>query len=179
MSKFYIQLWINWAWRVSLCSVILACGISSLIVFGIYLNLGSIELTKDVYLALYELFNFWFPLVWSATLLLSLFRSVKYIFNRCYSGYKFELLACGTVDVIEVIGYGDLVKVWRKWFMLLIWIVGSLMILSLVFINVFTSYTSLFEWFDIYKLFSIILISGYFSFIVINGRCKNIRVTKC
>ena len=55
-------------------------------------------------------------------------------------------------------------SVWRKWFMLLIWLVGSIMIFALALTHLFTSYSGLFEWFDIYWLFGFILMEGYFSF---------------
>ncbi len=97
-----------------------------------------------------------------------------------------KLLACGTpqsgygsYDIIENIGYGDLVKIWRKWFMLLIWLVGTEMILALSYSTLFTNYTGVFEWFDIYWLFGFVLVAGFFSFILLGLRCKRIKVVKC
>ncbi|WP_455756713.1 hypothetical protein [Sulfurimonas sp.] len=153
MSKFYLVLWLKWALRVTLCSIVLACGLSFLITTYIYVNQGMQELTSEVLQALWTVFKFWFPLAWSLTLLIALFRSLKYIFNSCCGGYELKLLACGSSDVIEEIGYGNLIKVWRKWFMLIIWLIGAQMILALVFTYTFTSYNGVFEWFDIYFLF--------------------------
>jgi len=140
------------------------------------------KLTDEVLLALGDLFYFWFGILWSLTLLIALFRSVKYIFNSCENGYSFKLLKCpkkSISDSIEVVGYGDLVRVWRKWFMLLIWLVGSEMVLSLVFTYIFTNLTSLFEWFNIYVLFIFILFGGYLSFILLGARASEIRIVKC
>lgn len=136
-------------------------------------------ITKEVSQALFELFKFWFPLAWSLTLLIALFRSLKYIFNICISGHKLQLLACDNNETIDNIGYGDLVKVWRKWFMLMIWLVGAMMIISIFLTYIFTSYSGIFEWFDIYFLFIFVLLSGYLSFILLAGRCKNVKVVKC
>ena len=136
-------------------------------------------LNSEVFEALLNIFKFWFPIVWSLTLLLALFRSLKYIFNICFAGYELKLYSCDGKDILENIGYGDLVKVWRKWFMLIIWLVGSLMVLSLAYTYMFTSYSGVFEWFDIYWLFGFILISGYFSFIMMSARCKRVKVAKC
>ncbi|MFA7501052.1 MAG: hypothetical protein WCY85_08630, partial [Sulfurimonas sp.] len=92
---------------------------------------------------------------------------------------ELKLLTCEGSDVIEVIGYGDLVKVWRKWLMLLIWLVGSAMILALIYTNLFTSYDGVFEWFSIYWLYGFILLSGYFSFIILSSKCKKIKIVTC
>jgi hypothetical protein len=137
------------------------------------------SLNTEVIQALLNIFKFWFVVFWSITLLLALFRSLKYIFNRCIYGYELKLYTCDTKELIEDIGYGDLVKVWRKWLMLIIWLVGSFMILSLAYTYMFTSYSGVFKWFDIYWLFGFILLSGYFSFIIMAARCKRVKVVRC
>ena len=179
MSKFYLFLWFRWSLRLTLCSVVLASGVASLITLYTYISQGIPTLDSDIFIALKDVFKFWFPILWSLTLLLALFRSLKYLFNSCIYGYELKLYSCDLKEVLEYIGYGDLVKVWRKWFMLIIWLVGSLMILSLTFTYLFTSYNGVFEWFNIYWLFAFILISGYFSFIFISHRCKRVKVVKC
>lgn len=179
MSKFYLLLWLKWAVRVTICSIVMACGFSFLITVYLYISQGMPLIDLEVQTALLQLFKFWFPITWSFTLLVALFRGLKYIFNICLDGYKMQLLECGNNEILDEIGYGDLVKVWRKYFMLLIWLVGAQMILSLVFTYLFTSYSGVFEWFDIYFLFLFILIAGYFSVILLSGRCKLVKVVKC
>ncbi len=180
MSRFYFLLWLNWAVRVSVCSVVLACGFSFLITLFIYFNQGMPPLSSEIYKALFDVFRFWFVVCWSFTLLVALFRSLKFIFNTPHAKYALKLMACAKSDkFIEIIGYGNLIKVWRKWFMLLIWLVGSIMILALVVTHLFTSYDGLFEWFNIYWLFVFILAAGYFSFILLGMRCKKIKIVKC
>jgi hypothetical protein len=168
--------------RVTLCSVLLALAISFGISLYIYIAQGMITLTNEVISAFFDVMWFWFGIAWSFTLLLALFRSIKYIFNRCFGGYSFRLLECvkdKTKKILKDVGYGDLIKVWRRWFMLLIWLVGSEMVLSLAFTNIFTNYNSLFEWFNIYVLFLFLLSSGYISFIMMSSRCKQIKIVKC
>ena len=179
MSKFYLLLWSKWALRVAICSILMACAFSFVITSYLYINQGMPPFSSEVITALFALFKFWFPLTFSLTLLIALFRSLKYIFNVCLNGYKMQLLACGNNEVLNEIGYGNLVKVWRKWFMLIIWLVGAQMILSLIFTYLFSSYNSVFEWFDIYFLFVFVLIAGYLSFILLGGRCKQVKVVKC
>ncbi len=179
MSKFYFFLWLRWSFRVAICSVLMACGVSFLITLYLYISQGMPSFTADVLEALFQLFKFWFPITFSLTLLLALFRSLKYIFNICINGYKMQLLECVNNEIVDEVGYGNLVKIWRKWFMLIIWLVGAQMILSLVFTYLFTSYSGVFEWFDIYFLFTFVLIAGYLSFILLSGRCKQVRVVKC
>jgi hypothetical protein len=109
MSKFYFLIWLRWFARVSTCSVLLAYLFSILITVGSYLSSSQPELNAEVFNALKNILEFWFPIVWSLTLLLALFRSLKYVFNVCANGYKFELLTCKGDEVIKVVGYGDLV----------------------------------------------------------------------
>ncbi len=179
MSRFYFFLWLKWAFRVSFSSIALALILSLFITAFIYLKQGTPAFSSDVFNALYDITLFWFPILWSLTLLLSLFRSLKYIFNVCIAEYKLELLSCKLDEVIEYIGYGDLVKVWRKWFMLIIWLVGIQMILSLVLTYFFTAFRGVFEWFNVYWLFVFILSAGYISFILLSSRCKRVKVVKC
>ncbi len=118
--------------------------------------------------ALFSIFKFYFPLAWSFTLFIALFRTLKYIFNTPLNGYELKLLACENDEIIDEIAYGDLVKVWRKWFMLMIWLVGAQSIFVLLFTGV-----------DIYILFIEILLAGYLSLVLIAGRCKRVKIIKC
>lgn len=182
MSKFYFLIWLRWALFVSFTSIFFSSVLSSVVSLYIYVKQGVHPLNTEVINALYEIFMFWFVLFWSLTLLLSLFLALKYIFNICYSGYKIELLSCledGKQELIMFIGYGDLVKVWRKWFMLLIWVVASLMIITIALVYLFSSSSSLFSWFNIYILYGFILLAGYLSFIILTMKCKRIRIKKC
>ena len=83
MAKFYITLWVKWLTRVSLCSILSAFSISFLIMLFIYMNQGMPTLDSGVLKALFDITMFWFPIVWSVTLLFALFRTLKYIFNSC------------------------------------------------------------------------------------------------
>ena len=178
MYQFYLKLWAKWAMRLTITSLFLAIITSLFITSIIYISQGMTSINKEVITALGDVFKFWFPIAWSVTLLISLFRALKNIFNSCYGGYELKLLSCSK-EIIETIGYGDLVKVWRKYFMLLVWIVAAQMILSLSFTYILSDYNSLFEWFNIYVLYIFILISSYFSFIILSSKCKQIKVQKC
>ena len=170
MKKFYLELWFFWALRVVLCSVISAAILSVLITIVLYIKQGFASVDQEVMQALYSIFSFWFMITINITVLFALFRSVKYIFNRCYNGYSFKLLSCPKEKTyIEVIGYGDLVKFWRKWFMLLIWLSAAFMIIDFV----------IFNYYNIFVLYGAILLSGYFSFMFIGARCKLSRIVKC
>ena len=139
-------------------------------------------LNKEVYTALFDIFKFWFSVLWNFTLLIALFRSLKYIFNTCHDGYKLVLHTCiqrSKSEVIEFVGYGDLIKVWRKWLMLIMWLVGVQMIFAMIFFMLFTSMSAIFDWFNIYILYAFVLVAGYFSFILLSVRCRLVKVKKC
>jgi len=156
--------------------------LSAIITLYIYINQGSVTLTREVYQALFNVFTFWFPLMWSVTLLISLFRTLKTVFNQCYNGYEMKLLQCMKKEQsgsIEVIGYGDIKSVWRKWLMLIIWLVGAQMIIALIVTQLLSSYEAVFDWFNIYILYGFLLIAGYLSFVLLSSRCKLVKVKRC
>ncbi len=179
MPKFYFLLWVKWAIRITLCSVALAFVLSFLVTFYAFVKQGMPAFTLEINRALLDIFKFWFSVSWNFTLLLSLFRSIKYIFNKPLNGYKLVLKDCKFREKIEVVGYGDLVKVWRKWFMLLIWLSVVGMIFTTITIYLFGNTQNIFVWFKIEWLYGYILIAGYFSFILLSNRCKRVKVVKC
>ena len=182
MSRFYLLLWLKWAWYLSLHTTLFATIFTLLITAFIYAKQGFISLNSEVYSALFEVSFFWFSIVWNIALLLVLFRGLKSVFNVCNAGYVLELYSClneGKSEKIEVVGYGDLVKVWRKWFMLIIWLVGAQMIFAVAFSALFSSSESIFDWFNIYLLYGFILVAGYFSFMVLGSRCKRVKINRC
>jgi len=182
VSKFYLLLWLKWALRLTLCSIAFSSILSLVVTLFIYISEGMPTHSSEVYSALVEVFIFWFVVLWNFTLLVALFRSLKYIFNSCHNGYTLRLLSCpkdGKSKVLDSIGYGDLVKVWRKWFMLIIWLVGAEMVFALILTKLFSSYNGIFEWFNIYILYAFILAAGYFSFILLSSRCKKVEIVKC
>lgn len=182
VNRFYLLVWFWWALRLTLCSVLMASFLSILVTLSLYINHGMQELSSEVFLALREVFWFWFGILWSFTLLVALFRSLKYIFNSCHDGYKLNLLSCpkdGESEVIQAIGYGDLVKVFRRWLMLIIWLVGAQMIFALAFTKLLFFNIAVFEWFNIYVLYAFVLVAGYFSFMFLSTRCKRVKVSKC
>lgn len=182
MSRFYFILWAKWALRLTLSTFFFALTFTLLITGFVYAQQGFVSLNPEVYRALFDVAVFWFAVVWNIALLLSLFRGMKHIFNSCSGGYVLELFSCeneGKSELIEVVGLGDLVKVWRKWFTLIIWLVGAQMIFAVAFSALFSASESIFDWFNIYVLYGFILVAGYFSFMILGSRCKRVRISRC
>ena len=183
MSRFYLILWLKWMLWLTFLSVFLAILGAAFTTAIVYIKQGAVPLNNEIYAALFEIFKFWFAIIWSMTLLLSLFLTLKTVFNHCYANFKLILFTCpdknSQSQQIEQIGYGDLVKVWRKWFMLLIWLVGAQMILAFISMKLFSNAATLFDWFNIYVLYLFLLIAGYFSFMILSVKCKKVKVVKC
>lgn len=167
MGRFYFFLWLRWAYKLSINSIVSAVIITLIITFLTYAKLGFVSLDKDVMDALFKIYKFYFSFIFSITLIVVLFRSIKYIFNKCIYGYELKLLSCDQKEIIETIGYGDLLRVWRKWIMLLIWLIAICMIVTM------------FKFFNIYALYLSLLLSGYISFIIMISKCKKIKVIRC
>ena len=174
MTKFYLSLWWSWALRVTLCSLFFSGLASFLVTLVVYFSHGMQSVDSTLLLALLDIFVFWFMILWNVALLLALFRSLKYIFNTCHSKYKLELYTCQK-EKIEKVAYGDLVKLWRKWLMTMIWLVGVQMVFMVIISYVF----SLSHWFSIYLIYAFVLSAGYFSFVLLSSRCKQVRIAKC
>jgi len=182
MRSFYFSLWFFWLVRVVLCTLFIAALISGVATLVIYIRQGMLPLNDEVLAALYDIWHFWFVISLNIALLIALFRSVKYLFNRCYGGYVLKLKVCqkeANRAFIETIGYGDLVKVWRKWFMLLIWLVAAEIVFAVTLSYLLSSSVSLFDWFSIYMLYFFIAVAAYFSFVFLSARCKALKVVKC
>ena len=182
MHKFFFLLWIEWIVRLIFSSIIYAAIASILVTLGIYIKQGINELTVPIIQALSDIAIFWFWILLNVTILLALFRMMKYIFNNCKNGYKLELLSCPSdlkQEIIKHIGYGDLVKVWRKWFMLMIWLVAAQMIVAVVVESLSGFSDFVFSWFSVYILYVFIAIAGYISFILLQTRCKKVRIARC
>ena len=179
MYKFYFLLWSRWVLRLSICSVILAIILSFLITLSIYFIKNSTSIDINILTALFDIFKFWFFVAWNLTLLIALYRSLKYIFNSCHDHYSLKLLQCDNRDTIDIVGYGDLTKVFRRWLMLLIWLVGFIMVVAVILTNLLASYDSVFEWFNTYWLYSFLLLSGFVSFVLLGNRCKRVKVVRC
>jgi len=179
MRSFYFELWLRWMLRVTFESIGFGVLMAGMIVLFIYLKKGMPSLDEQVVKALGDLFLFWFSLAWSVALLLSLFRSLKYLFNRCTSGYKLQLLTCNSKEEINPVVYGDLVRVWRRWLILLIWSSAVVIMLLALIMRFVFGYEELFSWLSIYLLYGIILLSGYASLVLLMARCKKIRIVRC
>ena len=182
LSKFYLFVWLEWFIRLTLSSIVYACVISFVVTTAIYYNQGMQSLNTEVYSALFVVFKFWFAPLWGISVLIVLFTGLKHLFNKCRGGYMLILHTCEKEEkpqVIETIGLGDIIKVWRKWFMLLIWLITAEMVISVAFSGIFSSSKSLFEWFNIYVLYGFIVVAGYFSFMILSSKCKRIGIRKC
>jgi len=182
MRNFYLFLWFFWLIRVVLCTIFSGFVFAALITLYSYAKQGFIPLDSEVIEALFKIWKFWFLILLNITLLFALFRSVKYLFNRCYKGYIVRLKKCfkeKESPYIEPVGYGDLLKVWRKWFFSLIWLSAGCMITAFIFTHFFTSYESLFSWFSIYLLYVFIALAALPSFMLLFSKCKMIKVEKC
>lgn len=179
MAQFYFLLWLRWASVLSVKSVLLGALLAAFFVLGLYVKQGMPPLSQEVQIALWDLLSFSFAFTWSFAFLLLLFRRLKFIFNTCINGYQLELLTCKGDEKIDPIGYGDMLKVWRKWLMLLIWLVGICMILGIILTRLFTSHEGVFEWFSIYWLYAFILVSASLSFVLLGSWCKKVRLTRC
>ena len=179
MRKFWFLLWLDWLVFVTVSSLFFAAFFDFIVIFCIYIFKDMPTLDSVIIGALSDIWLFWFAFIWSATLLLSIFLSVKRLFNKCYNGYKLQILTCTEFEVIDIVLLGDTVKIWRKWLMVLIWGVAS----EILFVSVVRYFLN-FEldfwvWFDVGCLYLFILLAALASLPLMAARCKRVRLSSC
>jgi len=165
--------------RVSVESILFALAMALLVTLFFYIQKGMPPLQNDVQKALETLFIFWLGIVWAIAFLLALFRSIKWLFHRCYNGYMLRLVECGGQEFLEDVGYGDLMRVWRRWFLALIWIVTIMSVVTAVFMHLFFHVATFFSWMSPVVLYIFTLIAGYFVLWLLGSYCKRVKVVKC
>lgn len=181
MRKFWFLLWLDWAIFITISSLLFATVIDSILTLSIYILKDMPILDTQSLNALGTIWKFWFAILWSATLLLSIFLSMKRFFNKCYDGYKLQLLTCAVRDeeVIDIVLLGDIVKVWRKWLMVLIWGVA----VEILFVSIGRYFLGFgldfWVWFNMLWLYLFILLAALSSLPLMAARCKRIRLARC
>jgi len=179
MRKFWFLLWWDWALWVSVSSLLFAGGLDGVLTLVIYISKSMPELDSETLKALADIWIFWFGILWSVTLLLSIFLSMKRFFNRCFNGYQLQLLTCTDAEVIDIVFLGDIVKVWRKWLMILIWgVAAEILIVSVVRYGLGFG-IGFWRWFSIEWLYLFLLIAAFISLPLMGSRCKRVRLRRC
>lgn len=180
MWRFYFSLWLAWFLYLLLLTLGTTFLLASLVTFYTYVSKGAVVLDAVVIDALYAVFIFWFLLLLNFVLPIALFVSVKKLFNRCVNGFSLKLYACTKQEeYIEPIGFGDLIKVWRKWLLLIVWGSGAFTLLSFV-VNFFLSgFTASFTFFSVYYLYGCIALSSFFAIPFLVRYCTLVGLRKC
>jgi len=179
MRKFWLLLWFDWVVFVTVSSLFFASIIDFILTLSIYILKDMPTLESETLNALGAIWMFWFSILWSGTLLLSIFLSMKRFFNKCYDGYKLQLLTCKDFEVIDIVLLGDIVKVWRKWLMVLIWAIAT----EILFVSVVRYFLGLglefWVWFNMGWLYLFILLAALSSLPLMAVRCKRVRLRTC
>ncbi|MDX1295028.1 MAG: hypothetical protein R3302_02100 [Sulfurimonadaceae bacterium] len=179
MRNFWFGLWASWALWLTVFSVTAGMIASALITLSLFVVKGMPELSDEVWLALWEIGRFTFPIAWSIALLIGLLLSVKRLFYRCIGGFEMTLQSCDGETLIEQPGVEDTLKLWRKWFLAIIWVVAAQVIGGVLLAYLFGSGESLMGWFSIYWLYLFVLVAGLATLPLMGIRCKMVKVRKC
>lgn len=135
-------------------------------------------MSNEVMSALKDIALFWFALIWSLTLLIALFLVVRRLFYRCIDHRQLTLRSCSGRESIKIAGMADVVKVWRKWLMAIIWATAA-QIIIVVALHYLLGIDALFSWFSVYWLYLFVLIAGLLTLPLMEARCKLVRVGRC
>ncbi len=178
MRKFWLGLWTYWAVWLTLFSVSAGLFLAAMITFSLYLLKGAPSLEPEVVSALQEITLFWFGLTWSITLLIALFLVVRRLFYRCIDHRQLTLPECSGSGSIKKADLGDIIKLWRKWLMAIIWATAAQAIIIIVLRYLF-GMADLLSWFSVYWLYLFVLIAGLITLPLMQARCKLVKVAAC
>jgi hypothetical protein len=178
MRKFWLLLWGYWAFWLTLFSAGFAAVTAMIATAVTYVITGSAQLSEEIWLALYDLFAFWFAIFWSLGLPLGLLLVVKRLFYRCVGGFQMHFLQCPSRTEIRDLKVSDTFRLWRKWLLTLIWMVAT-QIIVIVAIRYFAGSDSLMGWFNVFWLYSFLMISGMLTLPLMGARCKMVQVKRC
>lgn len=179
MRNFWLGLWARWATWLTLFSIASGAIAAAAVTLALFIVKGMPELNDEVWLALWEIGRFTFPLTWSIALLIGLLLSVKRLFYRCVGGFEMALQSCDGETLIEKPGVEDTLKLWRKWFFAIIWAVAAQVIGGVLVTYLTDSGESLLGWFSIYWLYLFVLIAGLVTLPLMGIRCDMVKVRKC
>lgn len=150
-----------------------------LITGGIYLGKGAVPLNAEVWLALRDLFWFWFALSWSISLLIGLLLVVKRLFYRCIDHKRLVFVLCPSQEEIRDLRVEDTIKLWRKWLISIIWAVAAQVVIVIAIEYLMGRGESVLSWFSIYWLYLFVLIAGAITLPMMDARCKMVKVKQC
>ena len=179
MRRFWVGLWWRWALWVTLISLLWAAGASVLLTFGLYLYKGMPPLEKGVVTALGDIARFGFPVFWCFAFLAAFFRSVRRLFGHCIDHFRLTLLSCDGETRIENPGSADTVRVWRKWFFVIIWAVAAEVIVAALLHFPFASGGGAMGWFSLYWLYLFVLLAALATLPLMGARCPFVKVERC
>lgn len=176
MRKFYLSLWLYWAFWVGFYAVAAAALLALLATAATYLVQGAASLTPQRCSALADIAWFWFAVSFNAGLLLGLIAGIHKLFSRCFFGWNYRLLDCQGEES-ENMPMKLWLKLWRKWFFALIWVVAvEIMVAALAGMAVGIGLKA---WFSVYWLYVFVFFAGLPLLVVMPLRCKMVKVAPC
>jgi len=178
MRRFWFGLWTYWIGWSTLWSLLSAALLAGVITAVLYVLKGSPAIEGEVFGALRDIARFWFAIIWSLTLLIALFLVVKRLFYRCIDHKELALEACSGREDLEQAGMRDVIKIWRKWLMAIIWASAAQVIIVIAVLYLFGS-SDLLSWFSVYWLYLFLSIAGLLTLPLMEARCKLVKVRRC
>lgn len=175
---FALRLWLYWLWWMLLYSVAAAAVADGAAVGVIYLLKGAPQLDTSVYGALEAIARVAFVPLWCAALLWAHLMVTRRLFSCCLGGKRLILLTCKGDERIYPVGLGDVLPIWRRFLMLIVWTVALEAVLVV-------GIAALFGGFSITTHLSAPMLGVMSAFgalaalLVMLRRCKRIRITQC
>lgn len=175
-SKFYIKLYLFWAFFVSATSLVYATILSLFSALLAYISKGLPAFNRESLLALKEIVIFSFPISFSLSFILILLLVFKKIFSRKIDNFYLRLYDCND-EMIEKPLLSDITMLWRKWLFVTVW---SLLIFMVLFLGVWKLLSGEFppaHWFNAVSLYLLIMLLGGAVFVLGIKNCKKIRIS--
>ncbi len=178
MIDLYLRLWLYWLFWLFLYSLVAAVLVDMVLVGSIYLIKGAPSLDEQVRRALGSMVLTIFGPLWSMVLIGTQLIVLRRMMQRCFGGKRMILLTCKGDERIWPVGLGDVLSVWRRWVVLIAWMVMIETVLviggrSLLGMSVIGGGL------DIPTVGIMIVLAVSLSLPLMMIRCRRIRVSKC
>ena len=174
-KRFYIKLYVFWAFWVTSRSLFYALLLSLFSVLLVYISKGLAPLNKETFLALKEIVYLSFPVAFSLSFIIALLLVFKKLFSQTIDGHKFVLYNCSHEEIFSPL-LSDVTDIWRKWLFLTVWAILFFLVLLLGGAKLLLGILPPLHWFNGLSLYLLVITLGGLVFTFGVKRCKKIGI---
>lgn len=134
-NSFWWKFRLAWISYIVVFSVGVSTFLTAIITAGIFFTSNTVTFDKEVYAVVKEIASFWFYITYAFAFLLAFIFSFKAMFNRKLFGHKLLYLDCERKDALNPVILLDVIPLWRKFLVWIVWILATLALVLLLWLH--------------------------------------------